>query len=200
MFTVKPLPYAYNSLEPFIDEETMRIHHDGHYSAYVKNLNDILVPYPQFLEREATEILGSITQIPEDIRQKVINNGGGVINHEFFWDHLKPGQVSQPSGLIGQEINQFFGSFADFKEKFSLAAANIFGSGWAFLIKENSELKIITLPNQDSPLLGGKKAVLALDVWEHAYYLQYRNKRKDYIEAWWNIINWTQAEKNLESV
>ena len=195
MNTLPELKYEYNALEPFIDEETMRIHHTKHHQAYIDKLNSA-IKGTAWENKPVNEILEDIGDIPENIRKIVQNNGGGHSNHSFFWKIMTPKKEAMPKG-IGDAIANNFGSFEKFKEEFSNAAAGIFGSGWAWLILEDEKLKIITTPNQDSPIMGKKKPVLGLDVWEHAYYLKYRNKRADYITAFWNIVNWEEVEKNM---
>jgi Fe-Mn family superoxide dismutase len=187
---VPPLPYDYNALEPHIDEQTMRIHHDKHHAAYVNNLNAALEKHPELQNKTVDELLRAINSVPEDIRTAVRNNGGGHSNHTMFWEIMGPSKGGAPTGAIGDAITSSFGSFDSFKEQFAKAAAGRFGSGWAWLIDAGGKLAIESTANQDSPLMEGKKAVLGLDVWEHAYYLKYQNRRPDYVTAWWNVINW----------
>lgn len=196
MFTLPDLPYPYEALEPFIDEETMHVHHDGHHATYVKNLNDALAGQEEFLNMDIEELLKSLDKVPESIRTKVKNNAGGHYHHSLFWTILKP-NGSQPSGNLLEKINQTFDNLDSFKEKFSASATSVFGSGWTWLVLNNGNLEIVNTPNQDSPVSLGQIPLLALDLWEHAYYLKYKNKRADYIQAWWNIINWEEAEKRF---
>ncbi len=201
MFTLPDLPYAYNALEPYIDEQTMLIHHDGHHATYVKNLNDALADQKQFLEMPVGELLTKLTDVPVDIRAKVKNNAGGHANHSFFWAHFAPlsgASRAKPEGDVAQAINKYFGDFAQFKDKFSKAALSVFGSGWAWLARDGEDLAIMTTSNQDSPLSENKIPLLGLDVWEHAYYLKYHNRRVDYIDAWWNVISWEKVVDNLK--
>lgn len=200
MFTLPELPFAYNALEPYIDEMTMHVHHDKHHAAYVKNLNDVLAGHEDLLAMDVNEILSDLTKVPEDIRIKVRNNGGGVANHRFFWQIMGPKAGSVPTGGLARAIDAAFGSFAGFAEKFSAAALNHFGSGWAWLIAGQGKLSIVDTANQDSPVSEGKTPILAIDVWEHAYYLKYQNLRADYIKAWWNVVNWKEVEIRFTGV
>lgn len=197
MFELLPLPFAYNALEPFVDEETMRVHHDGHHATYVKNLNEALEGYSEFLQMDIEQLLKSLDQIPEEIRTKVKNNGGGHYHHSLFWTMISPDK-SKPEGRILEALNQTFGNFESFKEKFTKSAQTVFGSGWTWLIKDKENLVILNTPNQDSPISQGHIPVLGIDLWEHAYYLKYKNKRADYIEAWWNIVNWEEVKRRLD--
>src|SRR5215203_2829175 len=194
---VPPLPYDYNALEPHIDEQTMRIHHDKHHAAYVTNLNAALEKHPQLQQSSVDEVIKGINTVPEDIRTAVRNNGGGHVNHTMFWEIMGPGKGGQPTGAIGDAITSSFGSFDSFKEQFAKAATTRFGSGWAWLIDAGGKLVIESTANQDSPLMEGKKPLLGLDVWEHAYYLKYQNRRPDYIGAWWNVVNWDAVNKRF---
>lgn len=194
MFQLPPLPFLYNALEPFVDEETMHIHHDGHHATYVKNLNEALEGHNDFLNMDLEELLKSLDKVPEQIRTKVKNNAGGHYHHSIFWTILAP-TGKQPSGQIWDAINKNFGSFDAFKEKFNASASDVFGSGWAWLIVDQGKLEIIKTSNQDSPLSIGKQPILTLDLWEHAYYLKYKNKRAEWINAFWNIINWDEVQK-----
>lgn len=197
-FSLRPLPYAYNALEPYIDALTMEIHHDRHHQAYVDNLNKALEKYPEFYEKSLEEILSNLDAIPADIRQAVINNAGGVYNHDFFWSIMSPDHNQEPSGALLDAIVKTFGSVEEFKAQFAQAAAARFGSGWAWLVKDaEGNLKIMSTANQDSPISDGYKLIIGLDVWEHAYYLNYQNKRPAYIENWWKLVNWKQAEENF---
>jgi Fe-Mn family superoxide dismutase len=198
-FTVPPLPYAFDALEPYIDKMTMEIHHDKHHGAYVTNLNKALESAPDLANKTIEELLANNCGIvPENIRTAVRNNGGGHINHSMFWKILKAGG-GQPVGNVGQAINSSFGSFDSFKEKFNQAAATRFGSGWAWLVKSGGKLDIYSTANQDSTVMEGKYPVMGLDVWEHAYYLKYQNRRPDYISAWWNVVNWPEVEDRFNA-
>ncbi len=194
MFELPKLPYAYNALEPYIDEETMKIHHDKHHQAYVDNANKALEKYPELLKQPVHVLLMDLNKIPEDARMAFRNHGGGVANHSMFWMIMGPKKGGEPKGEIKKAIDKSFGNFASFKEKFTNAAMTRFGSGWAWLVLNKGNLEIYNLPNQDSPLSDGKTPLLCLDVWEHAYYLKYQNKRKDYVDAWWNVVNWDMVE------
>lgn len=201
-FTLKPLPYSYDALEPHIDAMTMEIHYTKHHATYLNNLKAALEKYPDWASRSLEEILGSISRLPENIRIAVRNNGGGHWNHQFFWPLLTPKSSGHPIGALAQAIDTVFGSFEAFQEKFTQAALSRFGSGWAWLILKNGQLTIVSTPNQDNPLMditeeaAQGKPILGLDVWEHAYYLRYQNRRADYVKAWWNVINWEEAEKH----
>lgn len=191
------LPYSANALEPTIDARTMEIHHDKHHAAYVNNLNKALEGHSDLQSKSIEELLKDINNVPENIRTAVRNNGGGHANHSLFWPLMSGSGGGQPSGELANAINQAFGSFDAFKEKFSNAAATRFGSGWAWLVvKKNGSLEVYSTANQDSPYMEGDTPILGLDVWEHAYYLNYQNRRPDYISAWWNVVNWDQAAQN----
>ncbi|MCL6625127.1 MAG: superoxide dismutase [Alicyclobacillus shizuokensis] len=194
-----PLPYAFNALEPHIDALTMEIHHDRHHGTYVNNLNAALEGHADLQAKSIEDLLAGINSVPESIRTAVRNNGGGHANHSLFWQILSPNGGGQPTGAVADAINQTFGSFEKFKDEFSKAAAGRFGSGWAWLVVHNGKLEIISTPNQDSPLMEGKTPILGLDVWEHAYYLKYQNKRPDYITAFWNIVNWAEVNRRYEA-
>ncbi len=196
MFTLPDLSYAYNALEPFIDEKTMQIHHDKHHAAYVKNLNDALEGNESLLALPIETLISDLSQVPEPVRMKVRNNGGGHYNHSLFWEIMGPG-AHAPEGMIADAIAASFGSFAAFQEKFAAAGMGRFGSGWVWLVADKGTLTIIDTPNQDNPLMEGKTPVLGLDVWEHAYYLKYQNVRADYIAAWWHVVNWKAVEKRF---
>ncbi len=198
MFTLPELPYAPNALEPFIDEQTMQIHHDKHHATYVKNLNDALAGHDDLLNMDITDLIKNLDQVPEDIRKKVQNNGGGHANHSLFWTLMIPNGPKEASGELLDAINTTFGDFATFKEKFAAAGLGRFGSGWAWLVVNNGALEIMDTANQDSPLSVGNTPILGLDVWEHAYYLKYQNKRADYIENWWNVVNWEKVQELYE--
>ena len=198
-YTLPDLPYAYDALEPYIDEETMHLHHDKHHNTYVTNLNAAIEKYPELGEKTIEELLSDMDAIPTDIKTAVRNNGGGHANHSFFWEIMAPNAGGEPTGEIKEAINEAFGDFSSFKEEFKKAAAERFGSGWAWLVMENGKLAITSTANQDSPLMEGKTPILGLDVWEHAYYLKYKNVRPDYIAAFWNVINWDEVNKRFEA-
>ena len=198
-YTLPDLPYAYDALEPYIDEETMHLHHDKHHNTYVTNLNSAIEKYPELGEKTIEELLSDMDAIPTDIKTAVRNNGGGHANHSFFWEIMAPNAGGEPTGEIKEAINEAFGDFSSFKEEFKKAAAGRFGSGWAWLVLENGKLAITSTANQDSPLMEGKTPILGLDVWEHAYYLKYKNVRPDYIAAFWNVINWDEVNKRFEA-
>jgi len=192
-----PLPYAYDALEPYIDKLTMEIHHDKHHNAYVTNLNKALEAHADLQALSVEKLLAGLDRVPENIRTAVRNNGGGHMNHSLFWKIMKKGGGGEPKGALAEAIKSTFGSFADFKTKFSAAGATRFGSGWAWLLVKDGKLAVDSTPNQDNPIMNGATGVMGLDVWEHAYYLKYQNKRPDYIEAWWNVVNWEEIEKNF---
>jgi Fe-Mn family superoxide dismutase len=197
-FTLPKFEFEYDSLEPHIDEATMKVHHSKHHQGYVDKLNKA-VEGTELGNKEINNILKDIESVPEDKRKAVINNGGGVANHSFFWEILSSNSTKKPSGKLLEAINEKFGSFDKFKEEFSEAAATRFGSGWAWLIvNKNGELEVLSTANQDSPLMDGNIPILTLDVWEHAYYLKYQNLRPKYIEAFWNVINWEKVEEFFE--
>lgn len=196
-YTLPDLPYAFDALEPYIDEETMHLHHDKHHNTYVTNLNAAIEKYPELGEKTIEELVSDMDAIPSDIQTAVRNNGGGHANHSFFWKIMAPNAGGEPTGAIKDAINETFGDFATFKEEFKKAAAGRFGSGWAWLVIEDGKLAITSTANQDSPLMEGKKPVLGLDVWEHAYYLKYKNVRPDYIEAFWNVVDWDEVNKHF---
>lgn len=197
MFALPDLPYDYKALEPFIDEATMRLHHDKHHATYVTKLNEALTGHDDLLNMDINELLRNFSNVPSDIQTKVKNHGGGHANHSLFWKTMKPQGVGQPTGNLLQLINDNFGDFNKFKEQFSQAAINHFGSGWAWLISDQGKLIITTTPNQDSPLMEGKTPLLGLDVWEHAYYLKYQNRRNEYVENWWNVVDWESVSSQL---
>jgi Fe-Mn family superoxide dismutase len=195
-FELPPLPYAFNALEPHIDARTMEIHHDKHHATYTTNLNNALKDYPDLQSKSIEELLASLDSVPEAIRTAVRNNGGGFANHNLFWEIMGPNKGGAPTGELATAINSAFGSFDDFKAKFGQAATTRFGSGWAWLVAEKGGgLSITSTPNQDTPLMEGKTPILGLDVWEHAYYLNYQNRRPDYIAAWWNVVNWDEVAR-----
>lgn len=193
-----PLPYAANALEPHIDEQTMNIHHGKHHATYVNNLNAALEAHPDLQSKSVEELISDMDAIPESIRTAVRNNGGGHANHTLFWDVIGPNAGGAPSGELAQAIDSAFGSFDAFKDEFTKAATTRFGSGWAWLIVDgNGQLAVTSTPNQDSPLMEGSTPILGLDVWEHAYYLNYQNRRPDYIAAFWNVVNWDNVAKRF---
>ena len=194
--TLPPLPYDVNALEPHIDAKTMEIHHGKHHAAYVNNLNAALDKHPNLKDRSVEDLIKNLGSLPEDIRVAVRNNGGGHVNHTMFWQIMGPGGGA-PSGKIADAINGAFGGFDAFKEQMNKAGVGRFGSGWAWVIDQGGKLAIESTPNQDHPMMDGKKAVFGIDVWEHAYYLKYQNRRPDYIAAWWNVVNWSEINKRL---
>lgn len=198
MFSLPDLDYSFDALEPHIDTETMEIHHDKHHAAYLKNLNDALFGNEELLGMDINELISSLNKVPEEIRQKIRNNGGGHANHSFFWKIMTPNGQVAPTGKVLEAINSSFNDLEGFKAKFEAQGLARFGSGWVWLVAEKGKLALIDTPNQDSPLMEGKTPILALDVWEHAYYLKYQNRRADYIKAWWNVVNWKEVEKNFE--
>lgn len=198
-YTLPDLPYAFDALEPYIDEETMHLHHDKHHNTYVTNLNAAIEKHPELGEKTIEELLSDMDAVPTDIKTAVRNNGGGHANHSFFWKIMAPNAGGEPTGAIKEAIDEAFGDFATFKEEFKKAAAGRFGSGWAWLVMENGKLAITSTANQDSPLMEGKTPILGLDVWEHAYYLKYKNVRPDYIEAFWNLVNWEEVNNRLST-
>jgi len=193
------LPYPFDALEPHIDAKTMEIHHGKHHQAYVNNLNAALDKHPELHKKSLADLLAGINSVPEDIRNAVRNNGGGHSNHTMFWQVMAPRAGGEPSGKLADAMKSAFGDFAKFKEQFAAAGTGRFGSGWAWLIAKAGKLSIESSPNQDSPLMDGKTAILGLDVWEHAYYLKYQNRRPDYITAWWNVVNWPEVAKRFEA-
>ncbi|HLQ23205.1 MAG TPA: superoxide dismutase [Gemmatimonadales bacterium] len=197
-FTLPPLPYAYNALEPHIDEQTMRIHHDKHHAAYVNNLNAALEGHADLQQKSLEDLLRGIASVPEAIRTTVRNNGGGHHNHTLFWELMQPGGAPEPGGALADAISKTFGGLAQFKEQFTKACLGRFGSGWGWLTRDPSgKLAIESTANQDSPIMDGKTPVLGCDVWEHAYYLKYQNRRPDYVAAWWNVVNWTEVGRRF---
>jgi Fe-Mn family superoxide dismutase len=198
-FSLPPLPYDYAALEPHIDEQTMRIHHDKHHGAYVNNLNAALEGKPELQNKSIEELLGNLNAVPENIRTAVRNNGGGHYNHTMFWEIMAPGGAKEPTGALGEAINKTFGGFAQFKEQLGKAAVGRFGSGWGWLtLDRNGTLAIESSQNQDAPIMDGKFPVMGVDVWEHAYYPKYQNRRPDYVAAWWNVVNWTEVGKRFD--
>ena len=200
-YTLPPLAYPTNALEPHIDARTMEIHHTKHHQAYINNVNNAIKGKPDLENKSVEDLIANLNAVPEDIRTVVRNNGGGHANHTLFWTLIGPKCGGAPVGKVAAAINQTFGSFDAFKEKFAQAAATRFGSGWAWAcVTKDGKLEIISTPNQDSPLMEGKPPILAIDVWEHAYYLNYQNRRPDYIAAFWNVVNWPEVEKRYNSV
>jgi superoxide dismutase, Fe-Mn family len=198
-FELPQLPYAYDALEPHIDKETMNIHHTKHHNTYVTNLNNALQGNEELLSKSVEEVIANLDAVPEAARTAVRNNGGGHANHSLFWQILAPNGGGAPTGELADAINGKFGSFESFKEEFAKAATTRFGSGWAWLTVSNGELEVSSTPNQDSPLMEGKTPILGLDVWEHAYYLNYQNRRPDYISSFWNVVNWDEVLKRYSS-
>ncbi|MBK5442565.1 superoxide dismutase [Peribacillus sp. TH16] len=198
-FELPQLPYAYDALEPHIDKETMNIHHTKHHNTYVTNLNNALEGNQELLSKSVEEIVANLDAVPEAVRTAVRNNGGGHANHSLFWEILSPNGGGQPTGELADAITSKFGSFDSFKEEFAKAATTRFGSGWAWLAVNNGELEVTSTPNQDNPLSEGKTPLLGLDVWEHAYYLNYQNRRPEYINSFWNVVNWDEVAKRYSA-
>ncbi|PLT30998.1 superoxide dismutase [Peribacillus deserti] len=192
-FELPQLPYAYDALEPNIDKETMNIHHTKHHNTYVTNLNNALEGNEELSSKSVEEVISNLDAVPENVRTAVRNNGGGHANHTLFWQILSPNGGGEPTGELADAINSKFGSFENFKEEFSKAATTRFGSGWAWLAVNNGEIEVTSTPNQDNPLMEGKTPLLGLDVWEHAYYLKYQNRRPEYINSFWNVVNWEEV-------
>jgi Fe-Mn family superoxide dismutase len=197
-FEVEPLQYDYNALEPSIDEQTMRLHHDKHYATYVTNLNGAIEKHPELENRSLEDLLRNINDVPEDVRTVVRNNGGGTYNHAMFWRIMGPNKGGEPTGAIADVINDTFGGFENFKTQFNDAGTKRFGSGWAWLVRSGDGYQILSTPNQDSPLMDGNFPVFGNDVWEHAYYLKYQNRRPEYLQNWWNVINWDEVNNRLQ--
>ena len=197
-YEVPPLPYDYAALEPHIDAETMKLHHDKHHAAYVNNANGALEKHPELASKSADDLLRDLNAIPEDVRGVLRNNAGGHSNHSMFWSIMGPNAGGAPTGAIGDQINKDFGDFDTFKKTFNETTAKQFGSGWGWLVWKEGKLAVVTTPNQDSPLSQGLYPILGNDVWEHAYYLKYQNRRPDYLAAWWNVVNWTEVNKRFE--
>src|SRR5699024_9055135 len=198
-FELPELPYAYDALEPTIDKETMNIHHTKHHNTYVTKLNGALEGHSDLESKSLNDLISNLDAVPEDIRTAVRNNGGGHANHSLFWKVLSPNGGGKPTGTLASKIDEKFGSFDEFKEAFESAAATRFGSGWAWLVVNNGELEITSTPNQDNPVMEGQTPILGLDVWEHAYYLKYQNRRPEYAKAFWNVVNWDEVAKNYEA-
>ncbi|MBW3569168.1 superoxide dismutase [Candidatus Parcubacteria bacterium] len=197
MFKLPDLPYDFNALEPYIDEQTMRLHHGKHHQTYLDKLNSAIDGQADLEEKTIEELLKDLSSLSEDVRTPIRNNGGGHYNHSFFWQIMGPAQSGRPEGKIAEAIDSTFGDFKTFQEKFSEAAVGRFGSGWAWLVDYRGNLEITSTANQDSPISDGQRPILGLDVWEHAYYLKYQNRRPEYIENWWKVVNWSEAEKRL---
>ncbi len=198
-YELAPLPYDYAALEPYIDEATMKLHHDKHHQTYVTNLNGAVEKHPELGAKSPADLVKDLASVPEDVRTVVRNNGGGDVNHTMFWQIMKPKGGGPPDGPIADQINKDFGSFDDFKKLFNETTAKQFGSGWGWLVFEGGKLKVMTTPNQDNPLSQGLYPILGNDVWEHAYYLKYQNKRPDYLAAWWNVVNWDEINKRFQT-
>jgi superoxide dismutase, Fe-Mn family len=197
MFKLPPLPYSYDALEPYIDAKTMEIHYTKHHKAYVDNLNDALKDYPALQKKSLEYFVQHYDELPEAIATTVRNNAGGHLNHSFFWPLLEKNSPGKPKGKVATAIKEKFGTFEKFQDIFNMAAKKVFGSGWAWLaLDKDGSLRLLSTPNQDNPLRADLTPILGLDVWEHAYYLKYQNKRPDYINAWWNVVNWDQVEEN----
>ncbi len=197
-YEVPPLPYAYNALEPHIDDATMHFHHDKHHVAYVANLNAAVEKHAGLEKKSAEELIRNLSAVPEDIRTAVRNNGGGHVNHSMFWQIMGPNKGGNPSGAIADAITKTFAGFDKFKEAFEKAGLGQFGSGWAWLVRtKTGEFKVTSTANQDNPMSSGEFPVLGNDVWEHSYYLKYQNRRADYLKAWWNVVNWDEVNKRL---
>jgi Fe-Mn family superoxide dismutase len=196
-FELPPLPYPFNALEPHIDAQTMEIHHDRHHAAYVNNVNGALEKHPELGSKSIEQLLGDLAGVPEDVRTVVRNNGGGHYNHSIFWTLMAPNAGADPSGKVAAAINDAFGDFATFKDTLSKAAIGQFGSGWGWAYLSGGKLQVKGFPNQDNPIMEGGVPILGVDVWEHAYYLKYQNKRPDYVAAWWNTVNWRAVEERL---
>lgn len=200
-FSLPPLPYAYDALEPHIDKETMTIHHDKHHAAYVNNLNAALEGKADLASKSIEELISNLDVVPEDIRTAVRNNGGGHANHTLFWEIMTPGGAKEPQGELADAINSAFGSFDEFKKKFNDAGAKRFGSGWAWLVKtKDGKLDVVSTANQDNPLMEGHQPIFGNDVWEHAYYLKYQNRRPDYLAAWWNVVNFDKVAEQFKKL
>jgi Fe-Mn family superoxide dismutase len=196
-YELPPLPYDYAALEPYIDTQTMHVHHDGHHATYVKNLNGALEKYPDLQKHSAADLLKNIHTIPEEIRTAVWNNGGGHVHHAIFWEIMKPGG-SAPTGRAAEMVKGAFGGLDNLKQRFNDAGLKHFGSGWVWVVATQNRFEIITTPNQDSPLMHGVYPVFGNDLWEHAYYLKYQNRRAEYLQAWWNVVNWEAINKRLD--
>jgi superoxide dismutase, Fe-Mn family len=197
--SLPPLPYDYSALEPHIDAQTMTLHHDKHHAAYVNNLNAAIEKHPQLGSKSVEDLLRDINSIPEDVRAAVRNNGGGHMNHTMFWQIMKPKGGGPPTGRVGDEIKKAFGSFEEFQKQFNDAGTKRFGSGWVWLVRSKAgKLEVISTANQDNPIIDGHHAIMGNDVWEHAYYLKYQNRRPEYLAAWWNVVNWDEINKRFK--
>ena len=198
-FTLPPLPYDFSALEPHIDAKTMEIHHGKHHQTYVNNLNAAIEKAPDLAKKSLDDLMRNVNAAPEAVRTAIRNNGGGHWNHSLFWQVMAPKAGGEPGGKVGDAIKSAFGDFAKFREQFNAAGAGRFGSGWVWLVNNGGKLSITSTPNQDNPLMENQKAILGLDVWEHAYYLKYQNRRPDYMNAWWNVVNWAEVEKRFSA-
>jgi superoxide dismutase, Fe-Mn family len=198
-FTLPKLPYAFDALEPHIDAKTMEIHHDRHHAAYVNNLNTALKGHPDLLKKDIRDLIRDLNSLPKDVQTAVRNNGGGHLNHTMFWEMMAPKAGGMPKGDVAKAIDQTFGSFEKFQAAFADAAAKRFGSGWAWLVVNKGKLEVVSTANQDSPVTDGKEPILGIDVWEHAYYLKFQNRRPDYVKAWWNVVNWDDVAKRYKT-
>jgi Fe-Mn family superoxide dismutase len=199
-FKLPDLPYSYDALEPYIDTQTMMVHHDKHHAAYVEKLNEAVNKYPELKDKSLEYLLSNLDKLPNDVKETIRNNGGGHYNHSLFWTIMGKDKGGEPKGKLKEDIVKNFGSFDNFKKEFKTAALNRFGSGWAWLIKDrDGKLKIISTPNQDSPIMVGITPIMGLDVWEHAYYLKHQNKRADYLKGWWNVVNWAEVARNYDA-
>lgn len=196
-FSLPQLPYDFGALEPHIDAKTMEIHHGKHHQTYVNNLNAAVEKSPELANKSLDDLMRNVNSAPEAVRTAIRNNGGGHWNHSLFWQVMAPKAGGEPGGNVGKAIKEAFGDFAKFREQFNAAGAARFGSGWVWLVSSGGKVSITSTPNQDNVLMEGKKAILGLDVWEHAYYLKYQNRRPDYMNAWWNVVNWAEVEKRL---
>ena len=200
-YELPPLPYPFAALEPHIDAKTMEIHHDKHHQAYITNANNALKDYPDLAAKPVEELIANLSAVPEAIRGAVRNNDGGHANHSFFWKIMGPNAGGEPKGKLADTIKSTFGGFDQFREKFQAAGVGRFGSGWAWLVlNKQGKLEITSTPNQDNPIMDGLKPVLGVDVWEHAYYLKYQNRRPDYLKAWWNVVNWAAVSQHYETL
>jgi superoxide dismutase, Fe-Mn family len=199
-FELPPLPYAYDALEPYIDAQTMTLHHDKHHQTYVTNLNGGIEKHPELASKSLEDLVGNLDAVPEDIRTLVRNNGGQHLNHSIFWEVMAPNAGGEPDGQVADAISAAFGDFASFKDAFSKAAIGQFGSGWAWLYIEGGKLAVKGFPNGDNPAMSGGVPLLGIDVWEHAYYLKYQNRRPEYVGAWWNVVNWAAVNQRFTSV
>jgi len=196
-FTLPSLPYDFAALEPHIDKQTMEIHHGKHHNAYVTNLNAAIEKHPELASKSSTELIEKLGSIPEDIRTAVRNNGGGHVNHTMFWNIMAPGKGGAPTGAIAEAINSTFGNFDTLKDQMNKGGATRFGSGWVWLVDNGGKLAVESTANQDNPMMEGRKPIFGIDVWEHAYYLKYQNRRPDYMAAWWSVVNWDEVEKRF---